>query len=164
MYFHKISRSQNIPPSLHMEVSLSVFLSVPWWRHQMEAFSALLALCAGNSPVPTEFPAQRPVTRSFDVFFDLHLNKPLSKQSWGWWFEMPSCSLWRQCNALRVHGQANHNHSVQCHLRRSLRTPEPRWPAYMLTWWLLMSWRQNRRQAISNHQADSTLPIAAINL
>ena len=47
-------------------------------------FSALLALCAGNSPVPGEFPAQRPVTRSFDVFFDLRLNKRLSKQSRGW--------------------------------------------------------------------------------
>ena len=38
--------------------------SHPWWRHQMETLSALLAICAGNSPVPT----QRPVTRSFDVF------------------------------------------------------------------------------------------------
>ena len=37
----------------------------------METFSALLAICAGNSPVPGEFPTQRPVTRSFDVFFDL---------------------------------------------------------------------------------------------
>ena len=53
----------------------------------MEIFSALLALCAGNSPVTGEFPAQRPVTRSFDVFFDLRQNKRLSKQSWGWWFE-----------------------------------------------------------------------------
>ena len=43
-------------------------------------------------------PAQRPVTRSFDVFFDLRLNKRLSKQPWGWWFETPSWSLWRQCN------------------------------------------------------------------
>ena len=51
-----------------------------WWRHQIEAFSALLALCAGNSPVTGEFLAQRPVTRSFDVFFDLRLNKQLSKQ------------------------------------------------------------------------------------
>ena len=59
------------------------------------SFSALLAICAGNSPVPGEFPAQRPVTRSFDVFFDLRLNKRLSKQWWGWWFETPSCSLWR---------------------------------------------------------------------
>ena len=66
-----------------------------WWRHQMETFSALLAFCAGNSPVTGEFPAQRAVTRSFHVFFDLRLNKQLSKQSWGWWFETPSRSLWR---------------------------------------------------------------------
>ena len=69
-----------------------------WWRHQMETFSALLALCAGNSPVPDEFSAQRPVTRSFDVFFDLPLNKRLSKQAWCWWFETLSCPLWRHCN------------------------------------------------------------------
>ena len=120
-----------------------------WWRHQMETFSALLAICAGNSPVPVnsphkgqwrrvlmfslictwinvwknnretgdfrrhsthydvivmnspvpgEFPTQRPVTRSFDVFFDLHLNKEMSKQSWGWWFETLSRPLWCHCN------------------------------------------------------------------
>ena len=40
----------------------------------METFSELLALCAGNSPVPGEFPTQRPVKQSFDVFFDLHRN------------------------------------------------------------------------------------------
>ena len=68
-----------------------------WWRHQMETFSALLAICAGNSPVSGEFPAQRPVTPSFDIFFDLRLNKRLSKQWWGWWFETLSCPLWRQC-------------------------------------------------------------------
>ena len=45
----------------------------------METFFALLAICAGNSPVPGEFPAQRPVTRSFDVFFDLRLNKRSSE-------------------------------------------------------------------------------------
>ena len=61
--------------------------------------SALLAICGGNSPVPGEFPTQRPVTRSFDVFFDLLLNKRLSKQSWGWWFETLSRPLWRHCNA-----------------------------------------------------------------
>ena len=69
-----------------------------WWRHQMETFSALLALCAGNSPVSGEFPWQRPVTRNFDDFFNLRLNKRLSKQSRRWWFETPSCSLWRHCN------------------------------------------------------------------
>ena len=62
----------------------------------METLSALLAICAGNSPVTGEFPAQKPVTRSFDVFFDLRLNKRLSKQSWGWLFETPSRPLWRQ--------------------------------------------------------------------
>ena len=59
-----------------------------WWRHQMETFCTLLAICAGNSPVPGEFPAQRPVTRSFNVFFYLRLNKRLSKESSGWWLEM----------------------------------------------------------------------------
>ena len=68
------------------------------WRHQMETFSALLALCAGNSPVTGEFPTQWPVARSFDVSFDLRLNKPLSKQSWGWWLETPSHPLWRHGN------------------------------------------------------------------
>ena len=45
----------------------------------METFSTLLALCAGNSPVTGEFPVQMSVTMSFDVFFDLRLNKRLSK-------------------------------------------------------------------------------------
>ena len=54
-------------------------------------------LC-GEFTGPGEYPAQRPVTRSFDVFFDLHLNKGLSKQSWGWWFEMPYRPLWPHSN------------------------------------------------------------------
>ena len=62
----------------------------------MATFSVLLALSAGNSPTTGEFPSQRPVTRSFDVFFDIRLNKRLSKQWWGWWFE--TCSLWRHRN------------------------------------------------------------------
>ena len=54
-------------------------------------------LC-GEFTGPGEFPTQKPVTRSFHVFFDLRLNKRLSKQPWGWWFGTPSWSLWRQCN------------------------------------------------------------------
>ena len=54
-------------------------------------------LC-GEFTGPSEFPTQRPVTRSFNVYFDLRLNKRLSKQPWGWWFEAPLWSLWRQCN------------------------------------------------------------------
>ena len=47
-----------------------------------------------------EFPAQSPVTRNFDVFFDLRPNERLSKQPWGLWFETPSWSLCRHCNDL----------------------------------------------------------------
>ena len=75
----------------------------------METFSALLAICAGNSPVNGEFPSQRPVTRSVDVFFDLSLNKRLSKQSKPWWFETSSCSLWRHRNVIWCAININHN-------------------------------------------------------
>ena len=54
-------------------------------------------LC-GEFTGPGEFPTQKPVTRSFDVFFDLRLNKRLSKQPWGWWFETLSCPVWRHGN------------------------------------------------------------------
>ena len=67
------------------------------WCHQMETFSVLLALRVGNSPVTGEFPSQRPVTRNFNVFFDLCLNKRLSKQSRRRWFETSSRSLWHHC-------------------------------------------------------------------
>ena len=73
----------------HCEIS-DFLVSEIWWRNQMEIFSALLVICAGNSPGTGEFPAQRPVTWGFDVFFDLRLNERLSKQSWGWRFEMKS--------------------------------------------------------------------------
>ena len=81
-----------------------LLLAYTWWRHQMKTFSALLAICAGNSPVPGEFPTQRPVTRSFDVNFDLRPNKRLSKQSWGWWFETQSRPLWRHRNEVLIYG------------------------------------------------------------
>ena len=83
-------------------------LNDSWWRHQMETFSALLAVCARNSPVPGDFPIQRPLTRSFDVFIDLRLNKRLSKQSWSWWFETLSRPLWRHCNVLIYLLRLNH--------------------------------------------------------
>ena len=74
-----------------------------WWHHQPDTLSALLALCAGNSPVTGEFPSQGPVTRSFHAFFDLRLNKRLSKQPRRRWFETPSRSLWRHSNG-RING------------------------------------------------------------
>ena len=88
-----------------------------WWRHQMETFSALLTICAGNSPVTGEFPTQRPVTRSFDVFFHLWLNKWLRKQPWGWRFEMLLRSLWCHRNDI----------ISDEHLPTSLHRCGPRW-------------------------------------
>ena len=67
-----------------------------WWRHQMETFSTLLAICAGNSPVTGD--SQRPVTLKFHVFFDLCLNKRLSNELRRRWLETPSRSLWRHGN------------------------------------------------------------------
>ena len=63
----------------------------------------------GEFTGPGEFPAQRPVTRSFDVFFDLRLNKRLSKQPWGWWFETLSWSLWRHGNVMIIWGRQCYN-------------------------------------------------------
>ena len=102
--------------SFFMLASLSHWWSswFTWWRHQMEAFSALLALCAGEFTVPGEFPAQRPVTWSFDVFFDLRVNKRLSKQPRGWWLETPSWSLWRHRNDIRRHDA----HATSLELRK----------------------------------------------
>ena len=82
-----------------------------WWPHQQNImmtssngniFRITGPLC-GEFTGPGEFPTQRPVTWSFDVFFH-RLNKRLSKQPWGWWFETPSWSLWRQCNDTNMKG------------------------------------------------------------
>ena len=78
--------------------SIRTKMNQEWWRNQIKMFSALLALCTRNSSATGDFPSRRPVTRNFDVSFDLRLNKRLSKQSWGWEFETPSRSLWNQCN------------------------------------------------------------------
>ena len=66
--------------------------------------------CAGKSPVTCEFSPQRPLTRIFDVFFDLHLNQQLDKQSKHRWFETPSRSVWRLYNVVEWicgHGASN---------------------------------------------------------
>ena len=137
-----------------------------WWRHQMEAFSALLALCAGNSPVPGEFPAQRPVTRSFDVFFDIRLNKQLNKQSWGWWFETLLRSLWRHRNEKKPHlmhsgfnmpGVFNHNSELLKCVSVCFQ---------IQGWWahgehsvayFALQWRHNEHDGVSNHQPHHCL-------
>ena len=81
----------------------TIFLSGPFhFNFTMMSSNVLLTLCEGNPPVTGGFPSQRPATRSFDVFFDLLLNKRLSKQSRRWWFQTPSCSLWRHYNDLSL--------------------------------------------------------------
>ena len=92
-------------------------LACPWWRHQMETFSTLLAICAGNSPVTCEFPPQRPVTKSFDVFFDLHLDEWFP----GWmvpgWKIVPCVRKCKACNkkdtCSDVHNNTNGKNSKQ---------------------------------------------------
>ena len=69
-------------------------MAIPWHY--------LLRFAIHTHTVTGEFPAQRTVTRSFDVFFDLRLSQQLSKQSICWCFETPSRSLWRHCNGLSV--------------------------------------------------------------
>ena len=81
-----------------MKFTLKIMFS--WWRHQMETFSALLAICSGNSPVSGEFHKGQ-WRGAFMFSLACALNKPLSKQSWVWWFETLSRSLWRHCNVLR---------------------------------------------------------------
>ena len=107
---------------LHFEIS--------WWRHQMERFSVLLAICAGNSPVAGEFTEQRQETRTFDVFFDLCLNKRLSKQSWGWWFETPSshydvivmfCSVLRMLPRWATYNIINHFFCRECNFSNAIK-------------------------------------------
>ena len=67
------------------------------WKHFPRNWPFVRGIHRG----PGDFPTQRPVTRSFYVFLDLRLNKRLSKQSWGWWFETLSRSLWRHRNERR---------------------------------------------------------------
>ena len=70
--------------------------------HMMTSSNGIIFRVTGHSQVTGESSAQRSVTRNFDVFFDLHPNKLLSKQSWGWWFEMSSRPLWSHHNDLIV--------------------------------------------------------------
>ena len=103
-----------------------------WWRHQMETFSVLLAHCMGNSPVTGKFPTKKPVTRSFDVSFDVCLYKRLSKQSRGWWFEAPSRPLWHFHNGITtwdvLHGREKVEWS-DCIMNENNTT------TYRAVWW-----------------------------
>ena len=72
-----------------------------------EYFACYWVLCEGNPPATAGFLSQRPVTQSLDVFYNLRLNKRLSKQSRCWWFETSSRPLWRHCNSFFILFQKN---------------------------------------------------------
>ena len=71
---------------------------ITWWCHQMETISALLALCARNSPLTGEFPHKGQWRGALVFSLIFALNKQLSKQSWSWSFETLSRWLWYHCN------------------------------------------------------------------
>ena len=90
----------------HVDISQCQYPMFAWHhRSTVVTFSALLFLCTGNSTVTGEFPSKRLVTWNIAVYFDLHLNKRLSKQSIRQGFEIPLCSLWHHCN-VEGHHQA----------------------------------------------------------
>ena len=102
----RVPRHRDISSEIvSVEISRYSFLADPSdiIRHHMmtssngNTFRVTAHLC-GEFTGPGEFPSQKPVAWSFDVFFDLRPNKRLSKQWWGWLYETPSCPLWRHCN------------------------------------------------------------------
>ena len=95
---------------------------ITWWRHQIETFSAVQALYEGYPPVTGGSPHKKTVMQIFDIFFDLRLNKRLKIQSIRWWFETPSCSLWRHCN---IPSKIKSFYTLQTHITMSFNRAVP---------------------------------------
>ena len=126
-----------------------------WWRHQMETFSALLALCARNSPVTGEFPSQRLVTRCFDVFFVLRLNK----QSWG-------LCLWRHRAHYDVIVMISLTYkSSHSYFYIALRDDTMAWKRSLDVFFVLRLNKQSRGWCLWRHRAhyDVTVMISLIH-
>ena len=144
-----------------------MFCSMTWWRHQMETFAVLLPLCAGNSSVTGEFPSQRPVTRSFDVFFDLRMKS-------GW-------ANNRDAGDLRRH-HAHYDVTVMeldevsasvMRSRHLIHNTNYMYSADRVTWTYhpltcdlmkyhlgtrhVLQWRHNKRDGVSNHHPHDCL-------
>ena len=94
-HYHILHRKLMLPLSSYSYMhDITLYLCRMMTSSNGNIFRVTCLLCG-------EFPSQRSVTRSLNVFFDLRLNKRLSKQSWGWLFEIPLRSLWRHCNGQR---------------------------------------------------------------
>ena len=117
------------------------------WKH----FPHYWPFVRGINRAPVNSPHKRPVTRSFDVFFDVCLNKRLGKQSWGWWFEMPSHPLWRQSNGIAVLLQRRVlcvNQWIGCVAVKSYVGPACIGSLVHIP----LPWRHNGRDGVSNHR------------
>ena len=99
-WYHTTSRNTVVWKGKHASFLVSIGITVYMMTSLNGNIFHVTGPLYGEFTGPGEFPTQRPVMRSFDVFFDLCQNKPLSKQSWGWWFETLSRSLWRHRNVL----------------------------------------------------------------
>ena len=124
-------------------------LAVSWWRHQMETFSNSMALCEGNPSFTGGFPSQKPMTRSFDGFFDLHLNKRLSNQSKRRQFETPSASFmtssWLRLLVAKSNGSPMCFEQIWfervCMFRNMIHVlPQSQMSRYSGCWWLGTYW------------------------
>ena len=101
-YWLMLSVLQTTENKLHLILSYPIFShnncsphdDVIKWKH----FPRYWPFVRGIHRSPVNSPHKWSVTQSFDVFFDLRLNKRLSKHSWGWWFETLSRPLWRHRN------------------------------------------------------------------
>ena len=90
-------------------ISLNIMRLLLIGAHKLSLF--MMTSSNGNifrvtDPLYAEFTGHRWTHRSKAsdaepwCFYDLRPNKRLSKQSWGWWFEMPSWPLWRHNNVI----------------------------------------------------------------
>ena len=111
--------------TIHFFKTKSPRSNSPWWRHETKTFSALLAICEGNPPVTGGFPSQRPVTRSFDAFFDVRLKKRLySERPRGAGFRSVNpAERWRE-NPARALARAGFSQHLECGIHRSESSPE----------------------------------------
>ena len=160
-----------MPCTIYMCVQIAIWIwgemsiigGCSWWRHQMKAFSVLLVICAGNSPVTSKLPAQRPVMRSFDLYFDLRRNEWLSKQWWGWWFETPSRPLWRHGNVYTylAHGGSFRKGNNYMYHANLLNT----WLGWSdtNTWCMMNSSINTLSRQQSKHQNPAKSPFVTLN-
>ena len=122
-FFHLMT-SSCILPHFFYQIMLIPLPAITWWQTTLLHNDVIKWK---HFPVTDGFPSQRPVTRSFDVFFDLRLNKRLSKQSRRRWFETPShdndVMMWSLYTSFTVHAKCFQEFDLKSSLKRYNITP-----------------------------------------